>query len=193
MWNKKTNIKTTPFLSPFPCPASLPHSQLLFPPEQHKRNGKLWSVNSNYSLSLFPLLTFPLLWYGFPTACNPSWKKKSWLLHRLLFLSGKLLQHGLSTSYRAVSAPALWTINSSSSLSDLHVPSATSHYFCSFLLSLSSIFCSFLNIFSLRWSLCCFTYSTPPPNENMKYEMNMKIFFTDILKHRFSHIFLQVI
>lgn len=117
-------------------------------------------------------------------------KKKSWLLHRLLFLSGKLLQHGLSTSYRAVSAPALWTINSSSSLSDLHVPSATSHCFCSFLLSLSCFFCSFLNIFSLRRSLCCFTYSTPPPNENMK---NMKIFFTDILKHRFSHIFLQVI
>jgi len=66
MRNKKTNIKTTPFLPAFPGPTLL-HSRLLFPPAERYRGDGEWglgSVHNGFPLPLLPSHTSPLLQNG---------------------------------------------------------------------------------------------------------------------------------
>lgn len=119
--------------------SSIPVSSTFLYPRQCRGTRRLWSVWSGFSLLLISFSYFS--------------SALVWVLHGLQFLSGKSapaqLVCGLSHGLQGISALVPWSISFSSSSSDFGVPSDVSYSFCS-LLSLCSIFCPFLNVFSQR-------------------------------------------
>lgn len=84
MRNKKTYIKSTPFLPPFPMPSFTPHSST-----PHKqRKGEYDQYITLPLCCSFPFALFSCSSVGSPTGCSPSGKKSApvRVLHRPQFL-----------------------------------------------------------------------------------------------------------
>ena len=165
----KTSVVPSHFFTPDSSPLLVTTAGFSQSPQRVDDWRRSGSVHRGFSLPLLPSHSFPMLqhglicrlhscWGGTCSSVGPSWATVplgSSCSGMDLFMGcspfgGVLaLVCGSSTAHSPLSGSASTTWSTSYS-SDLGVPLAVSHSFCSLLLSQSDIFCPFLNMFSQR-------------------------------------------